>query len=154
LGPLFGQYGRRHRAIIITLLRVFDLLPKNPTFYTTELIMKKRRLICRLLQTGLAGLNPGVHVLGLCTGMNLMELGEQALVRVRVVLIGDDAVNRADGDALRLTIEAIAFGTKVRVNDVDGIAGADSLIRALGLASTAGNAGIDDLYGHGYFPLA
>jgi hypothetical protein len=61
----------------------------------------------------------------------------------------DDAINRADRDALRRIMMTDTFNTALLVDDIDGvIAFADGLGRAFGYACATGDAIFSNFHGH------
>src|SRR5450755_3656637 len=62
--------------------------------------------------------------------------------------IREAALDRTDGLAGLVLVEAHAFGAKLRIDDVDVLAGGDGFVRALGLACSTVDAVGRDVRGH------
>lgn len=66
----------------------------------------------------------------------------------------DDAINRADGNALRRIVMAFAFDTGGLVNDVQNtVAFGDGFGGAIGQACAAGDAIVLNFHGHDGFSI-
>src|SRR5439155_13354053 len=80
----------------------------------------------------------------LLLGVQLLRAGEKVRLRLRIVRIHNTAVDRADGRASLLVVEADAFGTEGGIDDIDVLTLRDGLVRTLGLAGSAVDALLGD----------
>src|SRR5690606_9182877 len=80
--------------------------------------------------------------------VDLARLGDELLLGLHVVGIGDAAVHRAYRGAGLLLVEAHAFRAEVRVDDEDILALGDRAVRALRLTGAAVDALLRDHRGH------
>ena len=80
--------------------------------------------------------------------MQAHRAGEELILGLDVLGVGQAALDRAHSLTSFVIVEPDALGAEVRIDDVDFVALADGLVRALRLAGTAVDAVVGDVRRH------